>query len=96
MIRGGFVALLFEQSMRLDLSAHGDNAAVTLMSTDLEGIAPGVEVLHEFWACFIELGIAMYLLYRQVGASFFLVAIPAVGKSPCCGYLLALDKTLTN
>ncbi|KAF6835949.1 ABC multidrug transporter [Colletotrichum plurivorum] len=78
MIRGSLVALIFEKTMSLDASTARDNEAVTLMSADIEGIEPGVELIHEIWASVVELGVALYLLQRKVGAACFFVAIPAV------------------
>lgn len=78
MIRGSLVALIFEKTMSLDASTARDNEAVTLMSADIEGIEPGVELIHEIWASVVELGVALYLLERKVGAACFFVVIPAV------------------
>ena len=52
---------------------------MTLMSTDIDSIASGVNDLHEIWASILELGVAIYLLYLEIGAACFVVAIPAVG-----------------
>ncbi|KAF4511732.1 hypothetical protein G6O67_003504 [Ophiocordyceps sinensis] len=65
-VRGGIVALVFAKTIGLDADAAKESAAVTLMSTD---------------ASFIELGLAVYLLQRQVGAACFLVLVPAILSS---------------
>ncbi|KAK1991372.1 putative multidrug resistance protein MDR [Colletotrichum falcatum] len=78
MIRGSLVVLIFEKTLRLNASTARDNEAVTLMSADIEGIEPGVELIHEIWASIVELGVAMYLLERKVGAACLFVVIPAV------------------
>ena len=48
----------------------GDPAALTLMSTDIERIRLGFLNLHEFWANTIEVGLASWLLQRQIGTPF--------------------------
>jgi len=80
MIRGGLVALIFEKTLGIEEAKARDGDAVSLMSADIEGIEPGIELIHEIWASVIELGIALYLLQMQVGAACFLVVIPAAGK----------------
>ena len=80
MIRGGLVALIFEKTLGIEEAKARDGDAVSLMSADIEGIEPGIELIHEIWANVIELGIALYLLQMQVGAACFLVVIPAAGK----------------
>lgn len=52
------------------------------MSTDVEKIRQGMLVLHEFWANFIEVGIASFLLYQSLGIAFLapiLIAAVDVG-----------------
>ncbi|KAK6086716.1 hypothetical protein SCUP234_02236 [Seiridium cupressi] len=81
MIRGGLVAMIFDKTMRLDYSMAKDSEAITLMSADIEGIEPGVELIHEIWASVVELGIGLYLLQRQIGTACFFVVIPAIVAS---------------
>ncbi|KAK7736158.1 hypothetical protein SLS53_007186 [Cytospora paraplurivora] len=77
-LRGGLVSLIFRKSLELDATAASKTNAVTLMSTDIDSIATGVKELHEIWASVLELGVAIYLLYLQIGAACFVVIIPAV------------------
>jgi hypothetical protein len=78
-IRGALVSLIYSKSLRLAVFA--DASSVTLMSTDIDGIVSGFQFLHSLWAAFLELGIGLYLLYREIGVPSFLVFIPVVGKS---------------
>lgn len=82
-VRGGIVALVFAKAIGLDADAAKESAAVTLMSTDVDGIASGLQKIHDIWASFIELGLAVYLLQRQVGAACFLVLVPAICTCRC-------------
>ncbi|KAI0011479.1 ATPase-like protein [Xylariaceae sp. FL0662B] len=68
LIRGCLVGAVYRMTTEMKLSS--DAAALTLMSTDIERIRLGILNLHEFWANSIEVGLASWLLYRQVGAAF--------------------------
>ncbi|ROW08715.1 hypothetical protein VPNG_06410 [Cytospora leucostoma] len=80
-LRGGLVSLIFRKSLELDAAAASKTNAVTLMSTDIDSIASGVKELHEIWASVLELGVAIYLLYLQIGPACFVVIIPAVERA---------------
>ncbi|KAI1841095.1 hypothetical protein JX266_012688 [Neoarthrinium moseri] len=80
MIRGGLVALIFEKTLRVDAAKAREGDAISLMSADIEGIEPGIGIVHEVWAAMVELGIALYLLEIQVGAACFFVVIPATRR----------------
>jgi ATP-binding cassette, subfamily C (CFTR/MRP), member 1 len=83
--RGGLVSLIFQKTLSLDSTSIEDQAPVTLMSTDMDGISQAMGSLHDTWAAVPELGIGIYLLYRQVGVSCFWILIPAIGKKgPVC------------
>jgi hypothetical protein len=49
-----------------------------LQATHVETICGGFENLHEVWAVPIELAIAMWLLYRELGLSFIAPAALAI------------------
>ncbi|KAG9229339.1 P-loop containing nucleoside triphosphate hydrolase protein [Amylocarpus encephaloides] len=70
MSRGSLAGAIYTKTTQLDLAAADDAAAVTLMSTDLERIQLGFLNLHEFWANSIEVGLASWLLERQLGSAF--------------------------
>ncbi|PHH80624.1 hypothetical protein CDD80_627 [Ophiocordyceps camponoti-rufipedis] len=80
-VRGGLVALIFAKVVDLEATTAKDTAALTLMSTDIDGISSGLQDVHDMWASFIELGLGVFLLQRQVGAACFLVLVPAVLSS---------------
>ena len=70
MVRGMLVPAIFERTTQLSLTALDDSAAVTLMSTDIEGIQNGCRSLHEVWANTMEAGLASWLLERELGLAF--------------------------
>ncbi|KAF2475450.1 canalicular multispecific organic anion transporter 1 [Lindgomyces ingoldianus] len=70
MIRGGMISMLYKKAMDIDLAAAADPASsLTLMSADVERIVQGMQTAHEIWANFLEVGLAIYLLERQLGAA---------------------------
>ncbi|KAI9925941.1 hypothetical protein MW887_005747 [Aspergillus wentii] len=86
MTRGGLVSLIYHSTLNVDASAAGNSAAVTLMSTDIERIASGLEIADYLWAGPVEIGVSLYLLYRQIGAAF---ASPIVLVLICVGFPFA-------
>ncbi|RMZ79569.1 hypothetical protein DV737_g3391, partial [Chaetothyriales sp. CBS 132003] len=70
MVRSAIVGLIYRTTLSLDAKKASNSAALTLMSTDLESIATGFEVFDSLWADPIEIGIAIYILYSQIGLAF--------------------------
>ena len=73
--------MIFEKTTRLGAAAASEGVAITLMSTDIDGIASGIKDLHEIWANVFELVVAVYLLQRQIGSACFLAVIPTIGEA---------------
>ena len=69
-LRGTLVSMIYSKTVDLSITALDESVAVTLMSSDAETIARGFIFVHELWAVPIELAIAMYLLYRELGVAF--------------------------
>ncbi|UNI17048.1 hypothetical protein JDV02_003426 [Purpureocillium takamizusanense] len=65
-MRGSLVALVYERTLELRVADRGDITAVTLMGTDIERIAMGMQFVHEVWASILDVGIASWLLGRQL------------------------------
>jgi ABC-type multidrug transport system fused ATPase/permease subunit len=70
MSRSILVTEIFLRTTQARLGSYDDNAAVTLMSTDMERIDTGFRSLHETWACLVQAGLASWLLYNQLGVLF--------------------------
>lgn len=66
-IRGCLVSIIYAKTVDLSITALDESVAVTLMSSDTQTICNGFEMIHEFWAVPLELGVAIFLLYRQLG-----------------------------
>ncbi|CCF44599.1 ABC transporter [Colletotrichum higginsianum] len=69
--RGSTTALVYRKSLRLDLTSPNvsPSGALTLVGTDTETISQGITQLHEIWGGLLEIGIGIYLIYRQLGAA---------------------------
>ena len=80
LVRGMLVGAIFSKLLRIPYSSSDRSAAITLMSTDIEGIASGIPLLHEIWVTVIELGLGIYLLSRIVKAACLLVFIPTASE----------------
>ncbi|OHW90531.1 ABC transporter [Colletotrichum incanum] len=68
MIRGSLVSLIMSKNLELDVNSAADSSApLTLVSTDVRTICKSLEAIHEVWANPIEIGIAIWLLQKQLG-----------------------------
>ncbi|RAH58571.1 ABC multidrug transporter [Aspergillus piperis CBS 112811] len=69
-IRGGLVSLIYNKSVDLSITAVEEKAALTLMSTDIDRITMSCADMHHAWTAVIEVAVALYLLYAQLGVGF--------------------------
>jgi ATP-binding cassette, subfamily C (CFTR/MRP), member 1 len=49
-------------------SKYNELPALTLMSTDVDRVTMSLNLLNEMWARTIEIGLGIWLLWRQLGA----------------------------
>jgi ATP-binding cassette subfamily C (CFTR/MRP) protein 1 len=80
MVRGGLICAILEKSLKLGTADNRNDAAFTLISTDVERICQSLRNMHELWANVIELSIAIYLLARQLGAACIAPIVVSAGK----------------
>jgi ATP-binding cassette, subfamily C (CFTR/MRP), member 1 len=78
MFRGSLATIIFSKTLGLKSSSE-NSVSMTLMSTDIDGIATGFENFHEIWACTIEVALGLWLLERNVGLACIAPAITALG-----------------
>ena len=81
MLRGSLICLIFDATLHLDADTAGESAAVTLMSTDIDRIALGLELSDNLWAAPIEIGIAIFLLERQLGLACLAPVVITIGTT---------------
>ena len=91
MLRGSLVAKIFDHILLVDMNGTKPTAAITLMSTDIETIARGLQNFSDIWAMAIELAVGIYLLARFVGPATVLVVIPSL-----CENYSSLPPTLCS
>ncbi|OAA80902.1 Fum19p-like protein [Akanthomyces lecanii RCEF 1005] len=85
MVRGCLVSAIYVKST--EIPQTGDEPeALTLMSADLERIRFGLRSMHNLWASPIEISLASWLLYRQLGLAFLAPVIVVT----CCAGVIAL------
>ncbi|KAK2593184.1 hypothetical protein QQS21_009113 [Conoideocrella luteorostrata] len=77
-LRGILVTKILTKTLSIGLFDVDKLAAVTLMSTDIEGLVTGLPNFHEIWASLIEFGLGVYFLSTIIGAATFLIIVPAV------------------
>jgi ATP-binding cassette, subfamily C (CFTR/MRP), member 1 len=78
MVRGSLVTIIYRKTTEISITALDNSAAVTLMSTDVERIVNGLRMIHEFWANLIQVGIASWLLQRELGVAFVAPIVVAI------------------
>ncbi|KAE9574644.1 ABC transporter [Colletotrichum fructicola] len=68
MVRGSLASFVLSKNLDANTAAAEDSsAALTLVSADVRNICRSFETLHEVWANPVEIGIAIWLLQRQLG-----------------------------
>ncbi|OAQ97694.1 hypothetical protein LLEC1_03571 [Akanthomyces lecanii] len=77
-IRGILIVAIYDKMLRLKVDDLESSAAVTLMSTDVDGIEQLISLAYESWTCVIQLALGIWLLYRFVGPACFLIVIPTL------------------
>ncbi|POR31354.1 Uncharacterized protein TPAR_08439 [Tolypocladium paradoxum] len=68
-IRAGLVSKVYRHTTTLRAVDVKDSAAVTLMGTDVERIVESLKLVHEIWASIPEVGVAVWLLARQISVA---------------------------
>lgn len=86
-VRGVLVSAIFQKTTELSATSV-DTSVLTFMSTDIERIQRGFQPLHDLWALPLQIALAAWLLYLQLGSAFaapiavvFLCALGSVGVS---------------
>lgn len=81
LVRGAIASKVYSKVNDLSIMNTDDSAAMTLMSTDVERITIGLNLIHETWANMIEVSIGIYLLWLQLGVPAFVALGVALGES---------------
>ncbi|TWU72314.1 hypothetical protein ED733_000129 [Metarhizium rileyi] len=89
-IRSGLIAKIYQDTTTLRQAEVKDSAAITLMSTNVEKIMSSLRQIHEIWASVPEIGVAIWLLARQMSYASVLplviCLVSIVGASRIAGH----------
>ncbi|KAJ3481004.1 hypothetical protein NLG97_g7928 [Lecanicillium saksenae] len=88
-IRSVLIGSIYHKSLKLDEGELGNAAAVSLMSTDVNGVERLITLCYESWARLLEVGAGIAILGKFIGPSCLLVLIPAVLSTICSARLAA-------
>ncbi|KUM63729.1 hypothetical protein ACN42_g3370 [Penicillium freii] len=80
MMRSGLISMIYDQTIDMTAADLTDSAAITLMGTDVERIVSNLKNMHEAWASIIEVGIAIWLLERELGIACFIPLVISLGS----------------
>ena len=69
MIRGSLISMLYNKASDVAIKDVDLASSITLMSADIERIVTGMTTAHEMWSNSLEVGLAIYLLKRQLGVA---------------------------
>jgi ATP-binding cassette, subfamily C (CFTR/MRP), member 1 len=86
-LRGGLISLLYEKTLDLSIATIDPASSLTLMSSDVQRIVDVGQMLHDTWPCIIEVGVAMFLLYRRLGSACYAPAIVYFIQAIGTGYI---------
>jgi len=69
MLRGSFIELIYRKTIAIEPITAQESTPLTLMSADIERISTGMPLFHDFWASVLQIPLALYLLWREVGVA---------------------------
>lgn len=83
-MRACLMSLTYDHALRSDDEMKSNERALTVMGTDVEQAVNGLSDLHEVWGCSLEMGIAIYLLWKQIGPACAAPVGICTGKIKLC------------
>uniref|UniRef100_A0A914ZIQ8 ABC-type xenobiotic transporter n=1 Tax=Parascaris univalens TaxID=6257 RepID=A0A914ZIQ8_PARUN len=91
-LRSAISMALYDKLLRVrlsTLSSFSSGQILNFMSTDVDRIVNVCSSFHAFWSLPLQLGVALYLLYREVGLAFLSGLIASL-------LLVPLNKFITS
>lgn len=79
-MRASMIDMIFRHITVMRDSDIESSAPVTLMNADIERISSGFRYIHDCWACIVEIPIALYLLWGQLGIAGIAPIVVVVGE----------------
>ncbi|MCJ1354151.1 MAG: hypothetical protein MMC33_004138 [Icmadophila ericetorum] len=78
MVRGCLTSAIYRKSTDISITALDNSIVVTLISTDINKIQDGLGIVHEVWSNAAEIGIATWLLQREIGLACLVPLVVAI------------------
>lgn len=78
--RGSLISTVLHHATLLEPDAKEGSSTLTLITTDTSRVLNLMDDIHELWIIPIEIGVAAWLLARQVGAGAIGPGITFIGK----------------
>ncbi|WKY10812.1 hypothetical protein Q1695_002849 [Nippostrongylus brasiliensis] len=91
-VRAATVTAIYDKLLLVpmsEMSKFSSGAILNFISTDVDRLVNFCNSFHAFWSLPVQLAVALYLLYREVGLAFVAGVIAAV-------ILIPLNKWVTN
>ncbi|GFP55423.1 ABC multidrug transporter B [Trichoderma asperellum] len=88
MIRGGLIGLIYRKILRLSTSDLNESSALALMGNDIETLAERANaLLIEAYANSLTVGLAVYMLYAQLGPVCVAPIVMAIISIVLCWFI---------
>ncbi|PTB42176.1 hypothetical protein M441DRAFT_78932 [Trichoderma asperellum CBS 433.97] len=88
MIRGGLIGLIYRKILRLSTSDLNESSALALMGNDIETLAERANaLLIEAYANSLTVGLAVYMLYAQLGPVCVAPIVMAIVSIVLCWFI---------
>ncbi|KAL6741905.1 hypothetical protein Aduo_015112 [Ancylostoma duodenale] len=91
-VRAATVTAIYDKLLMVplsEMSKFSSGMILNFISTDVDRIVNFCNSFHAFWSLPVQLGIALYLLYREVGTAFLAGVMVAI-------ILIPLNKKVTD
>lgn len=96
-VRGILIGAIYRKTLRLGADDLANGAAVTLMSTDVNGVERLITLSYESWARLLEIGSGIGILGKFIGPSCVFTLIPAIVAAICSSQLArVISRTRKN
>lgn len=79
-LRSVLVHEIYYKTLAISQPEAEQNAAVTLMSTEIDAMILGLAQFHDVWAAFLEIAVGTWLLSTIVGHVCYLIIPVAMSK----------------
>jgi ATP-binding cassette, subfamily C (CFTR/MRP), member 1 len=83
-LRSGLVSLIYNHTLNIHPEDADLGAGTVVMNIDVEKVMIGSAFLHDFWTLMVSCGIALYILYTQLGVTFVVPTVTSIVMAVIC------------